>query len=123
MPCLKSNYNKSPFIEVEKDSSNCFVGWQNIFEELNAKISSSQNKKIIVVVECYHGVSEDILLQLQQNINHTHWIQSKNAFKDEEEILKMVHPDVTDDTIFGYLTKLRMVDYFNQKKLKIVKTG
>ena len=122
MKLRKSNYNKSPFIEVEKDSSHCFVGWQNIFQELNNKISSSQNKKIIVVIECYHGVGEDVLQQFQQHINHTHWIQSKNAFKDEDEILKMVHPDVTDDSIFGYLTRLRMVDYFNQKKLNIEKS-
>ena len=61
------------------------------------------------------------LRQLQKNVKHSFWINSKSSFKNESEIRKMVQPDVTDDSVFGYLTHLNMTDYFDQEKLRISK--
>ena len=107
---------------MSADSNQCFVGWEKITEQLNAKISSIKKEKIIVVIECYHGVGEAVSQQIQQQVTHTHWVNSDSLFKDEDQILKMVHPDVTDDSVFGNLTRLKMTDYFNQEKLATEKS-
>lgn len=115
----QSNYDKLPFIKVERENKSCTVGWNNINELLHKKIGLINKKKLIVVIECYHGVSDDEVLQkVQHNLKHTLWINSKSAFKPINEVEEMVHQDVTDDSVFGYLTRLSMIDYFDSQKLE-----
>ncbi len=40
----------------------------------------------------------------------------------EEEIKKMVFPDVTNDRIFGFLTRLTMDAFFDPEKVKAIQT-
>lgn len=115
----QANYDKLPFVKVESVNKSCTVGWTNIIDQITAKTKSINKKKLVVVIECYHGVIDDeILQQLQENLGHTLWVNSKNAFKEEDAIQEMVHPDVTDDSVFGYLTRLSMIDYFDHQKLQ-----
>ncbi|MEO6221411.1 MAG: hypothetical protein ABIO81_13345, partial [Ginsengibacter sp.] len=114
----QSNYDKLPSVQVESENKSCIVGWGNIIGHLNEKIKTISKKSIAVVIECYHGINDDeVEGQLQKNIKHGVWINSKSCFKDEDEIRKMVQPDVTDDSVFGYLTRLNMINYFNPEKL------
>jgi len=118
----QSNYDKWPFVRVESENKSCVVGWNNIIEHLNEKIKAVNKKNIIVVIECYHGVNDDeVSEQLQKNLNDYVWINSKSFFKEEGEIRKMVRPDVTDDSVFGYLTRLNIIDYFDPEKLEGIK--
>jgi mannose-6-phosphate isomerase class I len=118
----QSNYDKSPFIKVETENRSCVAGWGNIIDHLNKKIKAINKKNAVVVIECYHGINdEEVLQQLQKNVKHSFWINSKSSFKNESEIRKMVQPDVTDDSVFGYLTHLNMIDYFDHEKLRITK--
>ncbi len=114
----QSNYDKQPFIKVETENNSCFVGWKNIIIYLNEKIKALTKKKKIIVIECYPGVYHDELINNLQNIYHSLWINACDGFKDEEVIRQMVYPDVTDDRVFGYLTRLNMIDYFDEQKLK-----
>ncbi|HRH50878.1 MAG TPA: class I mannose-6-phosphate isomerase [Panacibacter sp.] len=115
----QANYDKLPFVKVESVNKSCTVGWTNIIDQITAKTKSINKKKLVVVIECYHGVIDDeILQQLQENLGHTLWVNSKNAFKNEDAIREMVHPDVTDDSVFGYLTRFSMIDYFDHQKLQ-----
>ena len=118
----QSNYDKFPFIRVESENTSCIAGWKNIIDHLNEKIKSANKKKIIVAIECYHGINDDeVAEQLQKNLKHFVWINSKSSFKEENEIRKMVQPDVTDDSVFGYLTRLNMINYFDDEKLQKTK--
>ncbi|MEO6453424.1 MAG: hypothetical protein ABIN97_05095, partial [Ginsengibacter sp.] len=115
---IQSNYDKSPFIKAESENKSCVAGWNNIIDHLNEKIERINKKNIVVVIECYHGINNDeVEGHLKKNLEHDVWINSKSCFKDEEEIRKMVQPDVTDDSVFGYLTRLNMINYLNPKKL------
>lgn len=113
----QSNYDKLPFIKVESENRSCVVGWHNIVDHLNEKIKTINKKNIVVVVECYHGVNDDEIVSQLQHVKNCLWIDSKTVFKGEDEIRTMVQPDVTDDSVFGYLTRLNMSDYFDQDKL------
>jgi len=111
----KANYDKYPFVEVEKVNASCITGWQAIGNQLNGHIDTS-NKKIIVI-ECYQGVYDDELtVNLKKHIEHAAWFNAKDAYKTEEEIRCMTYPDVTDDRIFGHLSRLNIEDYLDADK-------
>ena len=110
-----ANYDKSPFVQVEVENVSCVTGWQSIGEQLNQQIS--QLNKRVVVIECYQGVYDDeIVSNLKSSLKHDVWLNARDAFKDEQEILNLTYPDVTDDRIFGYLTRLNISDYLDQHK-------
>ena len=114
----KSNYDKYPFVQVENTSDNCFQGWRAIGTELNSAVKSLNKKLVTIIVECYVGVlDEEVELPLKKTIQHHLWINSKDAFKDEALIREMIHPDVTDDRVFGFLTRLNVEDYLSDEKV------
>lgn len=116
---MKANYDKFPYVQVETDNRSCVTGWAAIGEKLNEVIAS--NKKIIVI-ECYQGVhNEEIVSNLKNTLKHDLWINANDALKSEEEILTMTYPDVTDDRIFGYLTRLNIEDYQDEAKVSALR--
>jgi mannose-6-phosphate isomerase class I len=111
----KPNYDKYPHVQVEKVNRSCITGWNVIGNQLNQEIASSAKK--IVAIECYQGVyDEELVSNLKSTLKHDLWIDAKDAFKPGDEILKMTYPDVTDDRIFGYLTRLNIDDYLDKNK-------
>ena len=48
-------------------------------------------------------------------------IDTRTLMKSEEEILSMTQPFMTDDVLFGYLTSLRIKDFFNIDKIEETK--
>ena len=115
----KSNYDKHPFVLVEEENKSCVEGWEKIGDTLSTKLKSLNKKITILVIECYVGVyNEELINELQKNIPHQLWINITDAFKDEKEIRQMIQPDVTDDAVFGFITRLTMQDYFDDEKVK-----
>ncbi len=112
-----SNYDKYPFIAVKGVEGEYFVGWTDILTKLNRHFNASIADKIIVVFECYHGICEDVAQIIKNSLNPSHFFKSTEAFKSFEEIDRMVYPDVTDDELFGHLTKLSIEDFFDTQKL------
>lgn len=110
-----ANYDKFPHVQVEAENGSCISGWQAIGKKLNDEISSG---KKIIVVECYQGVLENELVSnLKATVKHDVWIDAKDAYKNEQEILGLTYPDVTDDRIFGYLTRLNVSDFLDNQKI------
>jgi mannose-6-phosphate isomerase class I len=108
---LKANYDKFPHVQVETTNQSCITGWQAIGSKLNSSAAKT------IVIECYQGVLEDELISnLKSTIKHDVWIDAKQAYKTEQEILDLTYPDVTDDRIFGYLTRLNIEDYLDKTK-------
>lgn len=114
-----SNYDKLPVIKVSNDNSDCYSGWDAVNKQLNESISAVSKKKIIVAIECYHGVDDAELLQkLSKHLTYTKWYNTADAYKSEEAISEMVFPDVTDNRVFGYMTRLNIADYFDSDTLQ-----
>jgi len=112
---LKANYDKFPHVQVETNNRSCITGWAAIASALNAAIQFS---KKVIVIECYQGVNDDeVTSNLKNTLKYDVWINAGDALKDEQEILAMTYPDVTDDRIFGYLTRLNIEDYQDKNKV------
>lgn len=109
-----SSYNKSPFFPV---AGNLFSGWDSIIEELGAKVIKHGNNRYILIVECFQGVYHNELLTNLSCLNPDLLIQSKDAFYPEEKIREMTFPDVTDDAIFGYMTRLTYNEFLDPEKV------
>ncbi len=115
------SFNKFPYIKIDSDPNDIHIGWDTIAKQLNKILSSVDGKKTIVI-ECYQGVYYDKIL---------HWIIEKLKFdilintiglmKSEEQIREMTHTDVTDDRIFGFMTRLNMIDFFDHQKIEQTK--
>eukprot|EP01029_Cantina_marsupialis_P027394 TRINITY_DN76559_c0_g1_i1.p1 TRINITY_DN76559_c0_g1~~TRINITY_DN76559_c0_g1_i1.p1 ORF type:complete len:593 (-),score=79.18 TRINITY_DN76559_c0_g1_i1:866-2644(-) len=114
---LKSNYDKVPFVEVKGYENELTQGWENICEYLKKRISQYDTDNLCVVIETYTGVhDEELISSLKNGLQAETFVLANEAYKSEAEIDKMTYPDVTDDDIFGFLTRLNLIDYFNKEK-------
>jgi mannose-6-phosphate isomerase class I len=111
---FKPNYDKFPHVQVEAENQSCIVGWAAVVKQVNAEIASG---KKLIVIECYQGVlDEEVRTYFRNGLTYEVWMDSENAFKSEPEILEITYPDVTDDRIFGYLTRLNIENYLDPGK-------
>ncbi len=114
-----SKFNNLPVVEVTKNQYKVSNGWEAICIRLNKSIKSIPGKKKLVVIETYQGViHEELIVNLMTGINPARFINTSELMMTEAEIKKLVFQDVTDDRIFGFLTRLTMDAYFNQEKVK-----
>jgi len=109
-----SLYNKIPNFSVQGD---LFSGWDSILKELKIKIDNSTGKRYILVVECYQGVYHQELENGFLQLHPDTMINSADAFYSEEKIKEITFPDITDDAIFGYLTRLNYNNFIDQEKV------
>lgn len=116
-----TNFNNKPFVEV-KQHYEVWKGWEGICKEINNAISNIKKGQKIIVIETYQGVIDEELIQaFQAGVTHDRWINAKSAMKSEDEVKNMVYPDVTNDRIFGALSRLNVTDYFDQRKIGVAK--
>jgi mannose-6-phosphate isomerase class I len=75
-----------------------------------------------LVIETYPGVDDnDLLNKLQAQLHPDAIFEVKNAYLAEAEIDRLTFPDVTDDRIFGYMTRLRIEQFFDGSKLSFMR--
>lgn len=115
---LRSYFNKQPLIRVRKNTDSYYEGWDAIFRTLSINSSNDKDGKRIIVVECYQGIYfEEILDIFTRYLNPGLVITSNDYFLSESEIRALTFPDVTNDRIFGYLTRLNIKNFINPEKL------
>ena len=92
--------------------------------EIRHAIAKIKKKTRIVVVETYQGViDEELTDAMMEGLAHDLWIDARAALKEEEDVKQMIYPDVTDDRIFGALSRLNIQDFMDQDKVaRIQKT-
>ena len=110
------NYNKLPIIKVKNAKQKCVVGWEAITRHLLEQLNKIQHKRKVIVFECYQGViDEEIIPALQNNLQGS-YLFSKDCMLAENKIDSLVYPDVTDDEVFGYMTRLTLKNFFDTSK-------
>ncbi len=115
----KSNYDKSPSVEVIGFEDHFTEGWSKICEVINDKIVLLNKDKCIIVVDCYLGLHDhEIITALRNGIKHEYFINFSEALKSEEEIRQITQQDVTDDDIFGYMTRLNLADFYDKSRIE-----
>ena len=104
-----SNYDKYPATVVE--NGYILTGWNEILAVL------SQGEKVLAV-DLYTGVLEDEVIGQLKKLQPALLIDTRQLMKPEEEILEMTSRFMTDDVLFGYLSNLRLEDYFDISRLE-----
>ena len=116
---METNYDKFPTIKVPA-GGDCrdVAGWEAIGAELRTRCGG----RCVICVDLYHGVWErDVLDALKASLKPNVVMETAEACKSEAEVQEMVYPDVGDDRVFGYLTRLTAADYFDPAKVNAFK--
>ena len=117
-----SNYNISPEVRIKGKDAGCFAGWDSIVFQLNNEISKNSNPKKVIAIEYYQGVNEsEIFYSLIQKLNKDAIFNAGEAMLHEAEIRKITFPDVTDDRIFGFMTRLSIEDFLDPEKVEALR--
>jgi len=114
-----SKFNNLPVVEVKNEQYRVVNGWSDICARLSLAIDEIPKKKKFVVIEPYQGViHEELIANLQAGLKPSVFINASDFMLSEEEIKKLTFPDVTNDRIFGFLTRLSMDAFFDPEKVK-----
>ncbi len=117
---MKSNYDKNPTVPIE--GVTIWAGWNQILPEWVQAINQISAPHKVFVFECYTGVHEDEIKTVLKDLKPDRFIHSEVAFKSPAEISSLTLPDVTDDRIFGFMTKLTMQDFLDQHALEQIRS-
>ncbi|HYW94109.1 MAG TPA: mannose-6-phosphate isomerase, partial [Bacteroidales bacterium] len=113
-----TEFNNSPEVEVKQSRQDSINGWENISLRLKEDVIARAEKKTIIVVECYQGVHyKEIREGLVRELKPALLIESSEALLPEEEVRDLTFPDVTDDRVFGYMTRLELQSFFDHGKV------
>jgi mannose-6-phosphate isomerase class I len=104
-----SNYDKFPFIRVPVGRECVWQGWKEIISAIAGEISRGARR---IAVEVYPGVfEEDVLPPLVDRIQPAHVFRTMDCWKTQQEIDAMVQSDLTDDPVFGRISRLTIEDF------------
>lgn len=115
----KSSYDKYPSVRVpDIYTSCCYLGWKNILYVLKQRLATIVQSRKILVVECYQGVLHDeVRGQFRLAFPDALFIESSAGMLSEQELNTKLQADITDDEIFGYMTRYNIDCYFDEGKV------
>ncbi len=117
-----SNYNIHPEVKIKGKDAGCFAGWDSIVIQLNNEIFKNTNPKKVIAIEYYQGLNEsEIFNSLIRKLDADAVFDASEALLPEDEIRKITFPDVTDDRIFGFITRLSIGDFQNSEKTEALR--
>ena len=116
----KSNYDKSPFVQVTGSDAGCFAGWMEISGKLAATMGSD---RAILCVECYPGAD---LAEIEQGLlaylKPAFVIRTATCFKSEEQLDALLQPYLGgDDPVFGRMNGVMLQDFLDAEKVNAVR--
>ena len=110
-PLSPSNFRKNPYIKIEGFDDHCHPGWDNISQQIKNNMDKNTSKNL--TIDTYPGVDEEEVIQgLSKYLQFEQCIHTKDALLPEAEIQELIKRDLTDDAIFGKITKLQIHDFF-----------
>lgn len=108
------NYDRFPVVMVPGFETACVEGWERIAGVIRQKAGASS--PCTVAFECYNGVLDgEVLDALKREFPEVPLYQSSSAMKPQEELYGILKDDITDDEVFGYLTRHTVDVYFNME--------
>ena len=103
-----SKYDKFPATIIE----NGWIrkGWKSILQELSASE--------LLVADYYTGVLEKDVTEAFSSLQAELFIDTRNLMKSGEEVLAMTDRFMTDDVLFGYISNLKMYEFFDADRVE-----
>ncbi|MGL6149746.1 MAG: class I mannose-6-phosphate isomerase [Aeromonas sobria] len=113
-----SNYDKYPEIAVAGYEDAACAGWDAIARHLLAKVNGQDRAKVVLVIDCYHGVDQvELRTQLLEALGPHTLIDVEQARLPEPTVLEMLERFITDDRVFGVMAPHKMVEFFDPAAL------
>lgn len=120
---MNSNYNKNPEVKIKGKDAGCFAGWDDIITRLNLTISGNPKAKKVIVIEYYQGINDvEIFDSVIKKLKCDAVFDASEAMLPEDEIRNITFPDLTDDRIFGFMTRLSMNDFYKPEKVDALRS-
>ncbi|HLP18554.1 MAG TPA: class I mannose-6-phosphate isomerase [Bacteroidota bacterium] len=111
-----TQFRTQPVLEIASETQ-CLEGWEAIASHLAHALSVTHKTVTVCVLELYHGVDADeCAINLEAALHPAYVIRTEHLFKEESEIRQLVAPDVTDDRVFGHMTRLVIDDFLDPVK-------
>ena len=100
-----SNYDKQPSTHIE---GKIIVGWDNIVESLSLAWADEP----VWAIDLYPGTYEEDFLAAFAKTGRK-IIDTRSLMRPEEEIRQLTERFMTDDVLFGYMSNVRLEEYFS----------
>lgn len=117
-----SNYDKFPAIRMDESLwSDCTVGWDAILNRIERQLGTQGRR--VLVVECYPGVEiEELTLRLR-TLHPGLLVASSQAMLTPVQIGERLKEDITDDELFGFMTRYDIDIYFDPDRTEAVRSA
>lgn len=116
-----SNYDKFPAIRMDEGLwSDCTIGWDAILGRIERQIGTQGRR--VLVVECYPGVEIEELTHRLRTLNPELLVDSSQAMLPPAQIDERLKEDVTDDELFGVMTRYDIDIYFDPDRTKAIRS-
>jgi hypothetical protein len=110
----RSNYDKFPSIRVPVGGECVWQGWSDILLRITGEISRGARR---ISLEVYPGVFEqEVLGVFDEALQPAHVFRTRDCWKLPAEIEAMVNRDLTDDPVFGRLSRLTIEDFADPRR-------
>jgi mannose-6-phosphate isomerase class I len=117
-----SNYDKYPHLEIDKKNHPVITGWKEIIRTIQEASGKEDTKTKTVVFETYPGADDPIAAsELVKQLSPALIIRMSDLYYNEEELNRICYPDVTDDRTFGFMTRLTIIEFIDEQKLKLAR--
>lgn len=117
-----SNYDKFPAIRMDEALwSDCTVGWDAILHRIERQIGGQGRR--VLVVECYPGVEMGALTSQLQKLNPELLVEASQAMLSPARIDEKLKEDITDDELFGFMTRYDIDIYFDPDKTEAIRSS
>ena len=108
------NYDKFPAIRVPSYSESVWKGWREIATRIGGEIARGARK---ISVEIYPGVFEEQVLEaLVEGLCPAHVFRTSDCWKAPAEIDALLSSDLTEDPVFGRISRLTIEDFTNPER-------
>lgn len=116
-----SNYDKFPAIRMDEGLwSDCTIGWDAILGRIERQIGTQGRR--VLVVECYPGVEIEELTHRLRTLNPELLVDSSQAMLPPAQIDERLKEDVTDDELFGFMSRYDIDIYFDPDRTKAIRS-
>jgi mannose-6-phosphate isomerase class I len=112
---MTSSYDKHPIISISSDAGDCDPGWLSVVGKIRRIYEGG---KRIICIECYPGVYEDEMRRaLAGAFSLAEIFCTSESLKSTADIDRMLAGELSDDPVFGRLSRLEPIDFFDKSAL------
>jgi mannose-6-phosphate isomerase class I len=115
---MTRSYRRFPVVPLAFDQDVAWRGRDAVQAQLRAAAARLDGENAVIAVECYAGLHDDDVLALVRGALHPAHVElTTDSMKSAAAVDALVQRDLTDDPVFGFLTSLQLVDFFDADKL------